>query len=277
MLKFLKKIIILILFLQSPLYSKTSNNNDFNSKDFSNYFSALISYNNQKNLEALKFFNLSKNLINDYDPYLKKYVFSLVLEGKVKKAIKEINKNINNNNSDFFESYLLLFLDSVKKNNIKKSSYYLEKLSKFKDFGTLELVVYESLKNYLYVFENKQWNTDSIVKIEAENIDTSFTYDLYAMIRHTTNYRFQNLFLFTEIQGKKDTLEISLSEKNGKWNGRGFGDVKELKIKIANNIRFSQGLMDDISFEQAMRCQDLEKINELQEILAIGITIQKNE
>ena len=156
MLKFLKKIIILILFLQSPLYSKTSNNNEFNSKDFSNYFSALISYNNQKNLEALKFFNLSKNLINDYDPYLKKYVFSLVLEGKVKKAIKEINKNINNNNSDFFESYLLLFLDSIKKNNIKKSSYYLEKLSKFKDFGTLELVVYESLKNYLYVFENKQ-------------------------------------------------------------------------------------------------------------------------
>ena len=35
--------------------------------------------------------------------------------------------------------------------------------------------------------------------------------------------------------------------------------------------------MDDISFEQAMRYQDLERINELQEILAIGITIQKNE
>ena len=132
-------------------------------------------------------------------------------------------------------------------------------------------------EEYYHVFENKQWNTDSIVKFEMENLDTSLTYDLYAMIRHTTNYRFQNLFLFTEIQGKKDTLEISLSEKNGKWNGRGFGDVKELKIKIANNIRFGQGLMDDISFEQAMRYQDLEKINELQEILAIGITIQKNE
>ena len=132
-------------------------------------------------------------------------------------------------------------------------------------------------EEYYHVFENKQWNTDSIVKFEAENIDTSLTYDLYAMIRHTTNYRFQNLFLFTEIQDKKDTLEIILSEKNGKWKGRGFGDVKELKIKIANNIRFGQGLMDDISFEQAMRYQDLEKINELQEILAIGITIQKNE
>jgi len=132
-------------------------------------------------------------------------------------------------------------------------------------------------EEYYHVFENKQWNTDSIVRFETENIDTSFTYDLYSMIRHTTNYRFQNLFLFTEVQGKKDTLEIILSEKNGKWKGRGFGDVKELKIKIANKIRFSQELMDDISFEQAMRHNDLEKINDLQEILAIGITIQKNE
>ena len=132
-------------------------------------------------------------------------------------------------------------------------------------------------EEYYHIFENKEWNTDSTVRFEAENTDTSVTYDLYVMIRHTTNYRFQNLFLFTEIQGKKDTLEIILSEKNGKWNGRGFGDVKELKIKIEINIRFSQGLMDDISFEQAMRYQDLEKINELQEILAIGITIQKNE
>ncbi len=132
-------------------------------------------------------------------------------------------------------------------------------------------------EEYYHVFENKQWNTDSVVKFEMENIDTSLTYDLYAMIRHTTNYRFQNLFLFTEIQSKKDTLEIILSEKNGKWRGSGFGDVKELKIKIANNISFSKGLMDDISFEQAMRFQDLEKINELQEVLAIGITIQKNE
>ena len=132
-------------------------------------------------------------------------------------------------------------------------------------------------EEYYHVFENKEWNTDSIVRFKAENIDTSFTFDLYAMIRHSTNYRFQNLFLFTEIQGKKDTLEISLSAKNGKWNGRGFGDVKELKIKIANNIRFGKEPTSCLFFEQAVRHQDLEKINELQEILAIGIAIQKNE
>ena len=108
-------------------------------------------------------------------------------------------------------------------------------------------------EEYYHVFEKKQWNTDSIVKFEMENIDTSLTYDLYTMIRHTTNYRYQNLFLFTEIQSKKDTLEIILSEKNGKWRGSGFGDIKELKIKIANNIRFGKEPTSCLSFEQAMR------------------------
>ena len=104
MLKYFKFILILILFLQGPLYSKTVNKNEFNSKNFSTYFSALISYNNQKNSDALKFFNLSKPLINKYDPYLKKYIFSLILEGKIKRAVKEINNNLDQKNSDFFEA-----------------------------------------------------------------------------------------------------------------------------------------------------------------------------
>ena len=75
----LKIILILsVLLYQTCVYSKANEKNEFNRKYLSGYFSALISYNNQKNLEALKFFNLSKNLINDYDPYLKKYVFSLI-------------------------------------------------------------------------------------------------------------------------------------------------------------------------------------------------------
>ena len=226
MLKFLKKIIILILFLQSPLYSKTSNNNDFNSKDFSNYFSALISYNNNKNLEALKFFNLSKNLINDYDPYLKKYVFSLVLEGKVKKAIKEINKNINNNNSDFFESYLLLFLDSVKKNNIKKSSYYLEKLSKFKDFGTLELVVYESLKNYLYAFENKKIseNINSFPNLNLINRSFQSCY----LEKKDTDVYFVNLINNTDI----DYSRYKFFYVNYLISQNKFDEIKEIVNEI---------------------------------------------
>jgi len=147
---------ILLLIYQSSVYSKNKDINEFNSKNFSSYFSALVSYDNQKNVDALKFFNLSDSLINRHDPYLKKYVFSLVLEGKIKQSIKQLKKSSGKKSSDFFEAYLILTLDSIKKKNFKKSNRYLNELSRFKENSTFELIIYESLKNYIYLFENKQ-------------------------------------------------------------------------------------------------------------------------
>ena len=75
-----KFFLILFLFYQSPLHSKTTSFKKFDSKDLSNYFSGIVAFENKKNLKALKFFNLSKILINQHDDYLKRYVTSLVLE-----------------------------------------------------------------------------------------------------------------------------------------------------------------------------------------------------
>ena len=117
-------IVVLLLFYQSSLYSKNNNINEFNSENFSNYFSALLSYNNQKNIDALKFFKSSKSLINKHQSYLKKYVFSLILEGKVDRAIHELKYVLDKKNSDFFEAYLLLMLDSIKEGDFEKSKKY---------------------------------------------------------------------------------------------------------------------------------------------------------
>ena len=88
---FLNILFLIFLFIYAlPVYSKKIDINEFNSKDLSNYFSAIISYDNQKNEEALKFFNLSKPLIENHSPYLKQYIFSLVMEGMANKAIKEL-------------------------------------------------------------------------------------------------------------------------------------------------------------------------------------------
>ena len=93
---------ILLLFYQNSLYSKSNNVNKFNSKNFTNYFSALLSYNNHKNSDSLKFFKSSKSLINKHTHYLKKYVFSLVLEEKIDRAIHELKYTLDKKNSDFF-------------------------------------------------------------------------------------------------------------------------------------------------------------------------------
>ena len=147
---------ILLIIYQIPVYSKNNYINKFNYKDLSNYFSAKVSYDNQKNVDALKFFKSSKSLINKHNPYLKQYIFSLILEGKVNKAIKELKSNENKKNSDFFEAYLLLIIDSINKNNFKKANKYLNNLPKFSSNDTLNQVIYNSLKNYNFLFENKR-------------------------------------------------------------------------------------------------------------------------
>jgi len=155
--KFLKSFLfILLIFNQTSLYSKNNNKNEFNSKDLSNYFSAQVSYDNERNKEALKFFKLSRSLIDKHDPFLKQYIFSLVLEGNVKKAIRQSKLSSIKESSSFFEAYLLLTIDSLKKGDLKKTTKYINDLSRYKDNGTLELVIYETLSDFNYLFKNKK-------------------------------------------------------------------------------------------------------------------------
>ena len=90
-----KFIIILILSLlyQSTLLSKSISFDEFDSKNLSKYFSGIIAFENKHNSEALSYFNSSKILINQHDPYLEKFVMSLVLEDKVAEAINFIRAN----------------------------------------------------------------------------------------------------------------------------------------------------------------------------------------
>ena len=159
---FLKILFIIFLFIYVfPVYSKKIDINEFNSRDLSNYFSAIISYDNQKNEEALKFFNLSKPLIENHNPYLKQYIFSLVMEGMVNKAIGELENNYGNKNSDFFEAYLILSLNSITKKSYNETKKYLNQLYRFKDQGYVESAIYEILNNYAYLFENKKISSKS--------------------------------------------------------------------------------------------------------------------
>ena len=152
--KIFKFIMILLLFYQTSSFSKSISFDNFNSKDLSNYFSGIVAFENKSNSKALKFFNSSKNLIKDHDPYLKKYVKTLVLEQKVSEAINVIKKNKNNTN--FFDAYLLLILDSFKRNDIEKAYEDLKIASNFVEQDRLNLAILETLKQYVYVFKEKK-------------------------------------------------------------------------------------------------------------------------
>ena len=144
--------IIVTLLYQSTAYSKATDNYEFNHKYLSSYLSALLSYDNQNNDLALKYFNSSKNLLNEHDQFLKKYVFSLVADGQISKAIKYIQYSKNKNNSNFFEAKLLLVLDSLNKKNFVKTSKLLTNLKAFQQNDTYEFIIYETLKSYNKLF-----------------------------------------------------------------------------------------------------------------------------
>ena len=150
------KLFLILLFYQGPLYSKSKTLNDFNSSYLSNYFSGIVAYENKNNSEALKFFRTSKFLIKQHNAYLERYIYSLVLEGKVQEATNEIKQNLTENNSIFFEAHLMLALDSLKKKEYKKSREYLQKSYAYIDNDQISLIVAETLKQYLYVFEENK-------------------------------------------------------------------------------------------------------------------------
>ncbi len=194
----LLKLIIILSFLlyQINSYSKTTETNEFNQKYLSDYLSALISYDNQNNKEALKFFNSSKFLIKKHDNFLKEYIFSLVINGQVKKAIDQIKISKNKKNSNFFEANLLLTLESFKNKNFKKTSKRLKNLEILKDNGNYEYVIYQTLESYNKLFLNKK------IKKQNEN------FGHLSLITNT----FQNCYLNSKETGSNFVKLINSNE-----------------------------------------------------------------
>jgi len=153
-----KKILIffILLLYQSPIYSKSNSFSDFNSKNLSRYFSGIVAFENNNNSEALDFFNSSKVLVNKHDPYLKRLINSLVLENRVLQAINEIKKNKSRKNSKFFDAYLLLTLDNIKKNNFDLASQHLKNASALAQPSNFDTAIVETLEQYIFVFKEKK-------------------------------------------------------------------------------------------------------------------------
>ena len=154
-----KKFIIILtlsLLYQSSLSSKSTSFGEFNSKNLSKYFSGIVAFENKDNSIALNYFNSSKILINQHDPYLERFVMSLVLEDKVNHAVNYIKANSKKNNSNFFEAYILLALDSIEKNNIDKALKILLEVPEDLQKDRFNYIIINSLKEYLYVFKNKK-------------------------------------------------------------------------------------------------------------------------
>jgi len=157
-LKNIKFLLILFLLYQNPLHSKSASFDDFDSKNLSKYFSGIVAFENKNNSKALNFFNTSKILLNKHEPYLKRYVYSLVLENKVNQAINVIKQN--KNKSEFFEKYLLLTIDSLRRDDFSKALDYISETKKYIKLNRFNSAILDNLRDYVFVFNEKRLPND---------------------------------------------------------------------------------------------------------------------
>ena len=153
LLKNIKFIILIFLFYQTPVNSKSVSFDDFNSKNLSRYFSGIVAYENKDNSSALNFFNSSKILLDQHDPFLKRYIYSLVLENKISQAINIIKSNKNRNNTYYFDAHLLLIIDYLKKNNLSEAYSHLIEMENLISDDRVDAAILESLKDYIFTFK----------------------------------------------------------------------------------------------------------------------------
>ena len=154
--KKIKFILIILLFYQSPVYPQSASFNNLNSKNLSKYFSGIVAFENKDNSKALDFFSSSKILLKDHDLYLKRYINSLVLENKISQAINIVKNNKNKESTKFFEAYLLLIVENLKKKEFDKAYSKLIEIQNVLQLDKFNLVILENLKEYIYVFKEKK-------------------------------------------------------------------------------------------------------------------------
>lgn len=112
---------------------------------------------------------------------------------------------------------------------------------------------------------NETWNVNNKLVYEFEIKDSMEFYNIYINVRNTTDYPYQNLYVFltnhfpSGIQ-MVDTLGCVLCDPFGKWYGKGNGNLKENKFLLRKQVRFQQKGKYTFTVQQGMRDEDLKGI-----------------
>lgn len=111
----------------------------------------------------------------------------------------------------------------------------------------------------LHSVKDRRWHMDSVVTVvwEPEQSEDPVFMSMY--IRHSTEYPYNNLFLFRSIESTQgveytDTVNVALADPLGVWNGSGMSNLKTLEIPIGQGaVRFRDDERYTLKITQGMR------------------------
>lgn len=118
------------------------------------------------------------------------------------------------------------------------------------------------------------WSSMDTLSYYVNIADTLHSHNIYLNIRNSHNYEYSNIFLFISTYAPngnfiKDTVEITLADKTGKWFGKGAVDVFSLQVPYKIKIKFP--FMGIYLFE----IQHAMWNNNLKGITDVGLRVEK--
>lgn len=125
-----------------------------------------------------------------------------------------------------------------------------------------------------FAMQDNVWKLTDMPVYRFDVTDTISAHDIFFSVRTGSSYPFRNIFLFvttTSPEGKSltDTLEYQLADEKGRWLGKGFGDINEMRLTYKSNIFFPVTGLYQIRVQHGMRVEDLKGVYDF------GLRIEK--
>ena len=122
--------------------------------------------------------------------------------------------------------------------------------------------------------ENTQLSFKDTIIFQTSILDTINLHNVFLQLRTSTDYKWSNMFIFSEIyfpnnKTRTDTFEVFLMDKNGNWNGDKSGIVANFKHSLYKNIKFP--IKGDYKFKLIQAMRD----TILKEVISVGLKITK--
>lgn len=120
----------------------------------------------------------------------------------------------------------------------------------------------------------QSWKSGQPVRLLAEITDTLHPHNVFVNVRVTSSYAYSNLYLFLETRypGGKisvDTLECLLADEQGRWLGKGSGNMWDNQILLKRNVRFHRKGVYSFLLTQGMRKEPLADVAD------VGLRIER--
>ena len=120
------------------------------------------------------------------------------------------------------------------------------------------------------------WYKNDLARFDVKIEDSISVFNYYLNLRHSVDYRYNNLFVFMKTtypngNVSRDTIEFVLADKSGKWFGKGWGKIKDNSILLVEGIKFPLTGSYTFQLQQAMRVDTLKGISD------IGIRIEQSK